>query len=668
MALWLIDWVVIVLYAVVVGAVGFYLIKNPETSEDYFLAGRKVRWPFIGASMLVSNISTEHLIGLSGMAFAFGWAVAAWELVAIYCMIPLVVLFLPLYLKTRVFTIPEFLEKRFSPGSRLAYSVYMIVWNVFTKISISLLAAGIAFEEMMGWNRWVVIMIIGLAVALYTMKGGLSAVIYTDFIQTSVLLVAGVILAILGIQAIGGLQGLRAGLPTDKLSLRRLAEGRYITERLKAGLPIDQEGLSEIEKRKKDDLGIIRLTDRSGRTRDNLDLSAAKTLQDVINIINRAGVGIKASVNETGRGILLIDTTGALGKLVVANGDETRTAELLCITNNDQRSSVDGGALSLENMRNMTKPMDHPELPWLGFWIGILLVGGVNWSTDQVLVQRVLAGKNLSEGRKGVVFCQFLKLLTPLILIFPGLLAYILYRDVIERPDHAFPVVLKNLMPHGLLGLAVAGMVAALMGHLSSTFNSNATMVSRDLYLKWRPDASQESQIAIGRGAVLLSFLLGIAWVPVIERFEFIWSYLMRIGVYLLMPYTVVFLCGVLWKRTNTAGAWSAVIVGLTLAPIMTIDSKLHFLPIISDYAVLRPYLNSSLLSLVACLIALVLGTLLCSPPPQEKLLNTTVSFGEWLKEMHRTKDQLQVSFIEDYRSWFILVIVIVTTIFVVMR
>ena len=667
MAFWLIDWVVVVLYAVVVGVVGFYLIKNPKTSEDYFLAGRQVRWPFIGASMLVSNVSTEHLIGLSGLAFAFGWAVAAWELVAIYCMIPLVVLFLPLYLKTRVFTIPEFLEKRFSPGSRLAYSVYMIAWNVFTKISISLLAAGIAFEEMMGWNRWVVITIIGLAVALYTMKGGLSAVIYTDFIQTSVLLVAGVLLAILGIQAIGGLQGFKEGLPTDKLSLRRLAEGRYITERLKAGLTIDQESRAEIENRKKDDLGVIRLTDRSGRTR-NLDLSAAETLQDVINIINRAGVGIEASVNATGRGILLTDTTDGLGKLVVANGDETRTADLLGITKSDHRSSVDGGALNLENMRSMTKPIDHPELPWLGFWIGILLVGGVNWSTDQVLVQRVIAGKNLSEGRKGVVFCQFLKLLTPLVLIFPGLLAYVLFRDVIEKPDHAFPVVLKNLMPHGLLGLAVAGMVAALMGHLSSTFNSNATMVSRDLYLKWRPDASQESQITIGRGAVLLSFLLGIAWVPVIEQFEFIWSYLIRIGVYLLMPYTVVFLFGVLWKRTNTAGAWSAIIVGLTLAPIMTIDSQLHFLPIISDYAVLRPYLNSSLLSLVACLIALVLGTLLWPPPPQEKLLNTTVSLGKWLRERQRVKDQPRVPFMKDYRPWFILVIVIVTTIFVVMR
>jgi SSS family solute:Na+ symporter len=285
-----------------------------------------------------------------------------------------------------------------------------------------------------------------------------------------------------------------------------------------------------------------------------------------------------------------------------------------------------------------------------------------------VLVQRVLAAKDLNEGRLGVVFCQFLKLLTPLVLILPGLLAYALFRDQIEKPDEAFPVVLKNLMPHGLLGLAVAGMAAALMGHLSSTFHSNATMVSRDLYLKWRPNADQKSQIAVGRWAVLLSFLAGVAWVPVVEQFEYIWSYLVRIGAFLLMPYTAVFLFGILWKRTNTAGAWAAIIVGLTLAPILTIDSELHFLPILKDYAVLRPYLNASLVSLVACVIALVVTTLMTDPPPPEKLENTTFSLDQLRAAENGDTDRQHIPLYKDYRPWFVAALIIATTLIYITR
>jgi SSS family solute:Na+ symporter len=292
----------------------------------------------------------------------------------------------------------------------------------------------------------------------------------------------------------------------------------------------------------------------------------------------------------------------------------------------------------------------------------------VNWSTDQVLVQRVLAAPNLNEGRKGVVFCQFLKLLTPFVLVLPGLLGFILYRDTIAQPDLAYPVVLKNLMPHGLLGLAIAGLAAALMGHLSATYNSVATLVTRDFYLKWRPNASQKSQIGVGRWAVLFVFLLGVLWVPVIQQFEMMWSYLIRIGIYLLMPYTAVFLAGVLWRRANVAGAWSAVIVGLTMAPIMAVDSKIHFLPVLSESPVFRSYLNSSLLSLAACLIAIVLGSLLTSPPPNECLENTTFSFRKWWGGSYLDEEEPRVSIFGDWRLWFALVVAFVTVIFWVMR
>ena len=534
MGLTSVDWIVVFIYAAVVVAVGIRVIKRPKSSEGYFLAGRNVSWPFIGASMLVSNISAEHFVGLSGLAFAIGWAAAGWELIAIYCMVPLILLFLPFYVKNRVFTIPEFLEKRFSPGSRILYSGYLIAWSIFTRLSVALLAASIAFHEMMGWNQWAVILIIGFVVAVYTMAGGLSVVIYTDFIQTTVLLIAGLVLAVLGLQAVGGFEGLNAKLP--------------------------------------------------------------------------------------------------------------------------------------ETMVGMIKPIDDPDIPWLGFWVAVLLAASVNWSTDQVLVQRCLAAKNLDQGRKGVVFCQFLKLLTPLILVLPGLLGYVLFKDSISQPDRAYPVVLQNLMPQGLLGLAVAGMAAALMGHLSSSFNSIATLISRDFYLKWRPGASQESQIAVGRWAVWAAFGLAVAWVPVIEQFKFIWDYQIRVGIYLLMPYTAVFLLGALWKRANTTGAWAAVIVGLGLAPIMVADSQMHFLPIIKDIAIFRPYLNSSLLSLAACVIAMVAGSLMTAPPPTEKLVDTTFSLRDWKQGKYVKEVKQRLPLARNYLTWMTLVLIIATSIFVINR
>jgi len=523
MHLALIDWVVILLYGVVVGAVGFRVIKRAPSSEGYFLAGRNVRWPFIGASMLVSNISLEHFVGLSGLAFAIGWAAAGWELVAIYCMAPLVLLFLPFFMKNRVFTIPEFLEKRFSPGSRLAYSGFLILWAILFRIAIALHATAIASDEMMGWNQWTVILIVGIAVATYTMVGGLSVVVYTDFIQTTVLMVSGIVLAVVGLQAVGGFAGLHEKLPAT--------------------------------------------------------------------------------------------------------------------------------------MVEMVKPIDHPDLPWLGFFVAVILAGGMNWSTDQVLVQRCLAARSLSEGRKGVIFCQFLKLLTPLVLVLPGLLGYVLFKDSIpeDEPDRAYPVVLQNLMPQGLLGLAVAGLAAALMGHLSSSFNSIATLVSRDFYLHWRPQASQRSQVAVGRWAVWAAFALGVAWVPVIREYKFMWKYLIDVGIYLLMPYTAVFFLGVLWRRANTAGAWAAVIVGLVLAPIL-----------MGVGPIFMSHLNSSLLSLAACVTAMVVVSLMTPPPPSEKLLNTTFSVLDWARGKYVEEGKQRVPLMGDYRTWLAAVLIIVTAIFVV--
>ena len=172
---------------------------------------------------------------------------------------------------------------------------------------------------------------------------------------------------------------------------------------------------------------------------------------------------------------------------------------------------------------------------------------------DQVLVQRVFAARDLNEGRLGATFCGYLKITTPFLLVLPGLIARALFPNL-SSPDKAYPALLQALMPAGLLGLTVAGIAAALMGHLSATYNSVATLLTRDFYLRWRPGASQEQQVRAGRWTVLAVFALGALWAPVIGRFESLWIYLQSVGAYLMMPFVAVFYLGVLWRRVTTQG------------------------------------------------------------------------------------------------------------------
>ncbi len=374
MKLLALDWSIVGVYAAVVIGVGLFASRKPKTSESYFLANRQLKWPFIGASLFAANISAEHFVGLAGGGFAIGLAMGGFEWMAVFCLLPLILLFLPFYLKNRIFTVPEFLERRYSPGIRRLFSALMLVLSILTKVSISLWASSLVFSDVLGWDKITVIWVIGLVTALYTMKGGLSAVVYTDAIQTTVLLIAAVILTVLGLSRVGGWSGLQARLSPE--------------------------------------------------------------------------------------------------------------------------------------MFQMIKPATHPDVPWPGVFIGIFLAGSFYWSMDQVLVQRVFAARSLNEGRKGAVFAAALKILTPFLLVLPGLIAKALYPHL-ENADDAYPTLLKNLMPTGLLGLTVAGIAAALMGHLSATYNSIATLFTRDFYIHWRPDAGQERQIAVGRIVVLAVFVFG---------------------------------------------------------------------------------------------------------------------------------------------------------------
>ena len=490
MTLHAIDWAAISAYVLLIGAASLLLSRKPKNSEDYFLAGRSLRWPVIGASLFAANISAEHFVGLAGSGYAGGMAVGGYEWSAVFCLVPLIGLFLPFYVRNKIFTVPEFLEQRYGPGVRLFFSGFMVVLSVLTKISISLWASSLVFTTLLGWNPLVVIWAVGLGTALYTMKGGLRIVVYTDALQTTILLVAAVVLTTVGLRHVGGWSGLHAALPAAMFS--------------------------------------------------------------------------------------------------------------------------------------MVRPATDPDYPWPGMFFGVFLAGSFYWSMEQVLVQRAFAARDLDEGRKGAILCGFLKLTTPFLLVLPGLIARVLYPNL-AKPDQAYGRLLEDVMPAGLLGLTVTGIGAALMGHVSATYNSVSTLVTRDFYLKWRPGATQAEQIRFGRSAVVAVFILGSLWAPMIGRFGNLFTYLQTVQVFLMLPFAGIFFAGVLWRGTTTGGVVACLCTAGVACPLLMMNGQLHFLPFM-ETPLLRPWLHAAMLAFAVSMVALVAGSLLTRRTSEQKLATTTVT------------------------------------------
>lgn len=535
------DWLVIAVY----GAALFFIVRmaagKPKSSEDYFLASRKLRWPFIGASLFAANISAEHFVGLAGAGFATGMAAGGFEWMAIFCLAPLIFLFLPFYVRNKIYTVPEFLGKRFDERVRLAFSLLMMFLSVLVKISISLWASSIVFSALLGWNQIVVTWVVGLLTALYTMKGGLSIVVYTDSFQTTILICASILLVAIGLHRVGGWTMLNAAL----------------------------------------------------------------------------GPG----------------------------------------------------------MFHMVRPATDPNYPWPGMFIGVFLLGSFYWSMDQVLVQRVFAARNLDEGRRGAIFCGFLKVLTPFLLVLPGLIA----KDMFPRltnPDDAYPLLLAKLMPPGLLGLAIAGIAAALMGHISATYNSVATLFTRDFYLYFRPHASQRRQIQVGRTSVLVLFILGALWAPIIGDFKSLFIYLQTVQAYLMMPLAGMLFMAIFWKRTSSAGVLACIVSTLLLCPTFMFNGDLlaksgHSLIPGMELPLLRPWLHSALVAFCLCMLVLVTVSVFTPPSRPDCLSETTIGpyrHAQDAGRLARNSDRTGSLLWCDYRVWAAGLFVVATVLWWKMR
>jgi SSS family solute:Na+ symporter len=487
-----IDWMVIAGYFILIAGIAWWTIKRQKekTTDQYFLAGRHLGWFIVGASIFASNIGSEHLVGLAGSGATDGVAMAHYELHA-WCLLVLAWVMVPFYMRSRVFTMPEFLERRFSPEARTVLSAISLVAYVLTKIAVGVFAGGVVFSVLLpeinfyGLDSfWVGSFLVIIITGIYTVLGGLSAVAYTEAIQTIVLIIGSALVTIFGLHYIGGWSELRSIVGSEMFNLWK---------------PLIPHGMD----------------------------------------------GTWAPVKEAGR---------------------------MAWYFND-------------------------NYPWLGMLFCAPIIGLWYWCTDQYIVQRALAARNETQARRGSIAASFFKLLPVFIFIIPGIICYglavsgkvpVLQQQLIgpdgqiirDQAQQAFPLMVAHVLPVGVRGIVVAGLLAALMSSLAGVFNASSTLFTIDFYSRIKKNISQESLVRVGRIATTVMVLIGLAWLPVIRGGKGLYDYLQGVQAYLAPPIFVVFFAGILNKRLNAKGCLAALSTGFVLGLFrLAVDTPVKLIP-----------------------------------------------------------------------------------------
>ena len=439
------DLAVIIAFGLgMIAIIWFSMRKKNESGKDYFLSGRDANWVQIGSSIFSSNIGSEHLVGLAGAGFVTGMAMAHWEMQG-WIILILGWVFVPLYDRMKIFTMPEFLEFRFSRGSRNILSLLTIASLVLTKIAATIYAGDVVIRTLLNVNTvnifgyhmdvfWAIALGLALTTGLYTVFGGLRVIMYTSVLQAPVLILGSVCILYTGLHVLG--------------------HGSLLT-------------------------------------------------------------GWDVTLATVGNNVHLI------------------------------RSYKD------------------PDWPWPAILPGSAIIGFWYWCTDQYIVQRVLAGKNQQESRRGTILAGFFKLTPVLIFLVPGMIAFALTKDqsahFTTTGDQAYTSLVAKILPHGLRGIVACGMIVALMASLGSKFNACATLFTMDFFREWYPNTSGRTEVFVGRVATAAIVFVGICWVLVIKSLHSnLYEYLQSVQGYLSPAIVVLFVFGAFWKRaTAPAALWS---------------------------------------------------------------------------------------------------------------
>lgn len=485
-----IDYLIFGIYALVIVSVGLWVSRSKgkeKTTEDYFLASKSLPWWAIGASLIAANISAEQFIGMSGSGFKVGLAIASYEWMAAITLLIVAKYFLPIFIKQGLYTIPEFVEKRFNTSLKTILAVFWIALFVFVNLTTVLFLGGKALDTILGAGdgSTIIPFMVGLALfaAAYSVWGGLSAVAWTDVIQ--------VVLLVIG------------GLATTIIALNHVTpEGGTLN------------GLSHIYNVASDKFHMI-------LKKDNPEFS------------NLPGIAVLIG----------------------------------------------------------------------GMWVANLYY----WGFNQYIIQRALAAKSLKEAQRGIAFAGFLKIIVPLIVVIPGIIAFVMFQENIaeagtvfsdvagDNNDHAYPWLIGKFVPAGLKGLVVAALTAAIVSSLASMLNSVSTIFTMDIYKPYINKSAKDKQlVTVGRITVLVALIIATSIANTMGSFDQVFQAIQEYTGIVSPGILAVFLMGLFWKKTNVKGAIVGVLSSIPIA------LALKFLPIE------MPFLDQMLYTLFITIVVIV--------------------------------------------------------------
>ena len=464
------DYIVFALYAIVILSVGLWVSRSKKgetkSTEDYFLASKSLPWWAIGASLIAANISAEQFIGMSGSGFAGGLAIATYEWMAALTLIVVGKFFLPIFIKKKIYTIPEFVEQRYSSQLKTILAVFWIALYIFVNLASVLYLGGLALQTILGVNMIYAIIGLALFAVAYSLYGGLSAVAWTDIIQVVVLILGGLVTTYLALDTASGGQGFIKGLNS-----------------IYAAVP------------------------------ERFDMILEKNNPEYMNL---PGIGVLIG----------------------------------------------------------------------GMWIANLYY----WGFNQYIIQRTLAAKSLEESQKGILFAAGLKMIIPLIVVIPGIAAYVIINDPslmeklgesgmtnlpsLAQADKAYPWLMQFL-PTGLKGVAVAALAAAIVSSLASMLNSTATIFTMDIYKQLiNKNASESKTVNVGRLSAFIALIIATIMAPLLggidQAFQFIQEYTGIVSPGILS----VFVLGLFWKKTSNKGAVFGALASIPIALFFKVGPK----------------------------------------------------------------------------------------------
>jgi len=616
-----IDLTVIIVYLVGILFIGIWSVRRQKLTGDvYFLAGRSLHWPVVGAALFASNISTIHLVGLAQDGYQRGLVVGNFEWMATFTLILLALVFAPFYFRSRIATLPEFLEKRYGPLARSIMALMAILAAVLIHIGISLYAGSEVFEQFFGIPVWVSILIISSVTAIYTVVGGLRAVVVTETIQTVILLAGAVLITVLAVQRLP-----ERGVESYA-DLNRMIDVQHSAESLACA--------AELLDRAEEERALQ--TDRPAAAVADLTwqylpaVKESEKLDFVVGELTRSGHTELAAIFIDPR--RWDDFASAAGEFAPA-ASSLRAAREKVLATGDMNKY-------LETERPIRTPrlsMLRAEGPyfWLAILLGYPILGVWYWCSDQTIVQRVLGAENVVHAQNGALFAGLLKITPVFLMVLPGTVAFVILRDKIgDNTAKTLPIMITELMPAGLIGLMAAALMAALMSTIAAALNSVGTLVAKDIVGHFRPQTSDAAQVRIGRISAVVLMLCAMAWSTQGGKFGTIFEVINKIpSLFLAPPITTVFVWGVFWRRGTKQAAVTTLILGLSIGFLLFLVDTGIFGGVqwISDarhglggYFGLGSFLMQAVYLFVLWSVVYVIVSLATTAPPAEQVQNTT--------------------------------------------